>query len=82
MLRDQRQAYQGRYIGSALTNPDFVKLAESFGMTASRVTSPAELKARLAQYIEADRPALIEVPVEQGSEASPWPFLHPAPPVA
>lgn len=82
VLRDQRQAYQGRYIGSALTNPDFVKLAESFGMTASRVTSPAELKARLTQYIEADRPALIEVPVEQGSEASPWPFLHPAPPVA
>ncbi|SMD18746.1 acetolactate synthase-1/2/3 large subunit [Rhizobium sp. RU36D] len=80
VLRDQRQAYQGRYIGSALTNPDFVKLAESFGMTASRVTSPAELRARLAQYIEADRPALIEVPVEQGSETSPWPFLHPAPP--
>lgn len=82
VLRDQRQAYQGRYIGSTLTNPDFVKLADSFGLVASRVGTPEDLRRRLAEYIEADRPALIEVPVEQGSEASPWPFLHPAPPPA
>lgn len=30
-----------------------------------------------------DAPRLIEVPFEKGSEASPWPFIHPqAPPSA
>ena len=82
VLRDQRQAYQGRYIGADLTNPDFVRLAESFGVHASRATSPAELRASLEHALALDAPALIEVPVEKGSEASPWPFLHPAAPEA
>ena len=80
VLRDQRQAYQGRYIGSDLTNPDFVKLAESFGVRAYRASSPAHLKRALADALELDAPALIEVPIEKGSEASPWPFIHPAAP--
>ncbi|MBI5321836.1 thiamine pyrophosphate-dependent enzyme [Bradyrhizobium sp.] len=80
VLRDQLQAYQGRFIGSDLTNPDFVKLAESFGLRGYRATSPEALKRTLAQALDLDAPALIEVPVEKGSEASPWPFIHPAPP--
>lgn len=80
VLRDQRQVYQGRYIGSELTNPDFVKLAESFGMRAGRATTPQELQRMLATFIEADEPALIEVPVERGGDGSPWPFMHPAAP--
>ena len=80
VLRDQRQAYQGRFIGSDLTNPDFVKLAESFGMRGERATSPEALKRLLADALDRDAPALIEVPVEKGSEASPWPFISPAPP--
>jgi acetolactate synthase I/II/III large subunit len=82
VLRDQRQGYQGRYIGSSLTNPDFVKLAESFGVQAWRAKTPSELKTVLAKAIALNAPALIEVPVEQGSETSPWPFLHPPPPDA
>jgi acetolactate synthase I/II/III large subunit len=82
VLRDQRQSYQWRMIGSVLTNPDFVKLAESFGVRAWRVTSPEQLKKVLATALALDAPCLIEVPIEQGSEASPWPFLHPAPPEA
>jgi len=81
VLRDQYQSYQGRYIGSDLQNPDFVKLAESFGIKAWRVSSPAELKQALAQAIDHNSPSLIEVNVEQGSETSPWPFIHPAMPV-
>jgi len=80
VLRDQQQTYQGRFIGADLINPDFVKLAESFGMPAFRVTSPGALKGVLEKALGLDRPALIEVPVEKGSEASPWPFLHPAAP--
>lgn len=80
VLRDQRQSYGGRILGADLTNPDFVKLAESFGMAAHRATSPDALRDALGRALDRDAPALIEVPVEKGSEASPWPFLHPPPP--
>lgn len=80
VLRDQKQTYSGRYIGSDLTNPDFVKLGDSFGVKTYRATSPAELKAMLTEALALNAPVLIEVPIEKGSEASPWPFIHPAPP--
>lgn len=79
VLRDQKQAYHGRYLGSDLTNPDFVALAESFGIRAFKVTSPGELKTTIEKALSLDEPVLIEVPIEKGSEASPWPFIHPAP---
>jgi acetolactate synthase-1/2/3 large subunit len=75
--RDQMNAYQGRLIGAELTNPDFVKLAESFGVSAFRVHSPQQFGPALEQALALDAPAMIEVVVERGSEASPWPFLHP-----
>ena len=34
--RDQTERYYGRFIGAELRNPDFVKLAESFGARAER----------------------------------------------
>jgi acetolactate synthase I/II/III large subunit len=80
VLRDQKQTYSGRYIGSDLTNPDFVKLGESFGVKSFRATSPNELKSLIAEALKLNAPVLIEVPIEKGSEASPWPFIHPAPP--
>ena len=73
--RDQETRYQGRVIGADLVNPDFVKLAESFGVKAYRVHSPAELKPVLERAIAADELCLIEAVVERGSEASPWEFL-------
>ncbi|RUM03900.1 thiamine pyrophosphate-dependent enzyme [Rhizobium chutanense] len=79
VLRDQKQAYEGRYLGSDLTNPDFVALGESFGIRSFRVTSPGELKETIDKALSLDEPVLIEVPIEKGSEASPWPFIHPAP---
>ena len=80
VLRDQKQTYSGRYIGSELTNPDFVKLGDSFGVKTFRATSPDELKSLIIEALVLNAPVLIEVPIEKGSEASPWPFLHPAPP--
>jgi acetolactate synthase-1/2/3 large subunit len=80
VLRDQRQSYDGRVIGAELGNPDFVRLAESFGVRAIKADTPDALRARLFEALALDAPALIEVPVPRGSETSPWPFLHPAPP--
>jgi acetolactate synthase-1/2/3 large subunit len=76
VLRDQELQFAGRIIGSRLKNPDFVKLAESFGVAAQRVTQPHELRRALETELVAARPALIEVALEPGSEASPWSFIH------
>ncbi|MDP9811999.1 acetolactate synthase-1/2/3 large subunit [Rhizobium tibeticum] len=81
VLRDQKQTYSGRYLGSEVTNPDFVKLGESFGVKTFRATSPDELTSLIIDALNRSAPVLIEVPIEKGSEASPWPFLHPAPPI-
>jgi acetolactate synthase-1/2/3 large subunit len=75
--RDQQQQFAGRLIGADLVNPDFVKLAESFGVTARRVTSPHELQPTLEDALAAGAPGVIEVRIPRGSETSPWEFLHP-----
>lgn len=76
--RDQIQEFDGRVIGSELVNPDFVRLAEAFGMAGRRVTSPDELKPVLAKALAAGAPSVIEVVVPRGSETSPWSLIHPA----
>jgi acetolactate synthase-1/2/3 large subunit len=78
VLRDQQQSFGGRHYGDRLRNPDFMKLAESFGVAGYRAKSPAELRPVLERALAANAPALIEVPSEPGQEASPWPFIHPA----
>lgn len=78
--RDQAERYSNRLLGAELKNPDFVKLAESFGAQAHRVQTPAALQPVLEKALAADAPVVIEVSVPRGSESSPWPFLHPAPP--
>jgi acetolactate synthase-1/2/3 large subunit len=77
VLRDQKTAFGGHFIGESLTNPDFVKLAQSFGATAYQAENPGELKSTLIGALNDSGPVLIEVPSEPGSEVSPWPFLHP-----
>jgi len=77
--RDQMNAFDGRLLGSELHNPDFVAMARSFGMAAERVDTPEALEKALEKAIASNAPALIEVPVERGSETPPWQFLHPAP---
>ena len=75
--RDQIEGFDGRVIASELINPDFVKFAESFGIEGRRATTPDELRKTLEKAVAADAPVLIEVPVERGSETSPWKFLTP-----
>ncbi len=76
VLRDQEQQFGGRIIGCRLHNPDFTKLAESFGVEAHRVASPEALRPVLERALAADRPILIEVEVPVGRETSPWPLIH------
>ena len=77
VYRDQQQQFGGRLLGSELVNPDFVTLAESFGVSATSVSSPEELRPALERALAADRPVLIEVRVPRGVESDPWRFIHP-----
>ncbi|WP_458756154.1 thiamine pyrophosphate-dependent enzyme [Afipia sp. TerB] len=78
--RDQMQVFDGRVIAADLTNPDFVKLAESFGVKAWRVGSPDQFKPVLEKALADGDPCLIDIEVPRDSETSPWAFIHPAKP--
>ncbi len=71
--RIQQQQYGNRLIACDLTNPDFVKYAESFGMAAFRATTPDALEAALRQAFALDAPALVHVPV--GELPSAWDMI-------
>ena len=77
VYRDQQQQFQGRLLGSELVNPDFVRLAESFGVNAVAVDSPEALRPVLERALGADRPMLIEVKVPRGTESDPWRIIMP-----
>jgi acetolactate synthase-1/2/3 large subunit len=68
--RMQREVYGNRVIASDLVNPDFVRLADSFGVVAQRVDNPEDLQDALAQALARAAPALIEVKV--GAFPDPW----------
>jgi acetolactate synthase-1/2/3 large subunit len=78
--RDQIDLFGGHVYGSELRNPDFVRLAESFGAAAFRAHTAQEFRSLLEQSLSlaAEGPVVIEIPCERGSEASPFPFLMPA----
>jgi acetolactate synthase-1/2/3 large subunit len=78
--RDQRQRFDGRVVAADLVNPDFVKLAESFGVGAARVTSPDHFRPTLEKALADGGPYLIAIEVPRDSEVTPWTFIHPARP--
>jgi acetolactate synthase I/II/III large subunit len=78
--RDQRECFYGRVVAADLVNPDFVKLAESFGVSAARVTSPDQFRPALEKALADGGPYVIAIEVPTDSEVSPWAFIHPAKP--
>ena len=91
-IRDlQVGMFGGRELATAFTeektglpySADFAMLARSFGVESAKVTSASEVDDAIAQAIKADRPYLVEVPVDReirpigtGSWALP-PLPHP-----
>jgi acetolactate synthase-1/2/3 large subunit len=61
--RIQQQTFNGHTIASDLYNPDFVKLAESFGISGMRAKSPDQLQRCLREALTSNEPVLIEAPV-------------------
>src|SRR6188472_4413409 len=54
----------GRHFGVDFTNPDFVKLAESFGMPAWRCESPDDFGPTLRKALDTDSPSLVVLPID------------------
>ncbi len=50
--------------GMKLTNPDFVKYAESYDALGLRVESAADLKTKLQTAFTSGRPAVVECPID------------------
>ncbi|HEY1933309.1 MAG TPA: thiamine pyrophosphate-dependent enzyme [Acetobacteraceae bacterium] len=71
--RIQQEHYGNRLIACDLTNPDFVKFAESFGMAAFRADSPERLERALRDAFALDAPALVHVKV--GAMPSAWDMI-------
>ena len=72
--RSQIEKYGGKVIATELHNPDFVKLAESYGAQAFRVDQPAQLRDALRRGFDHDGPTVIEIPVDE--LPSPWHLMH------
>lgn len=71
--RIQRDMFGGRHIACDLTSPDFVQLADSFGMAGFLAQSPEELEARIKAAFSSGDPALIHVPC--GEVPSIWDMI-------
>lgn len=63
-VRDNTAEQFGTSIGHELANPDFVRLAEAFGMRGVRLGAPEEIGPALRTALDGDRSTLIEVPLE------------------
>ena len=54
----------GRHFGTDFGNPDFVRLAESFGMPAWRCESVEDYQHRLAHALTLDVPSALVLPID------------------
>jgi acetolactate synthase-1/2/3 large subunit len=71
--RIQQVDLGGREIASSLQNPDYVKLAEAFGVVGRRTETADGLQIAIEESIKANEPTLIEIPV--GQMPNPWKAL-------
>ena len=64
--------YEKSYVATQYTrNPDFVKLAEAFGMLGIRVTDKSQVMPAIQQAMDYDGPALIDFVVEEEENVYP-----------
>jgi len=62
VARDLDEDWGGNF-GAALHNPDFMKLADAYGVHGMRAKEPTDVGRLVKQAIGLERPVLIEVPV-------------------
>jgi acetolactate synthase I/II/III large subunit len=76
MVRQWQQFFHGRrYSATPIWSPDYVKLAEAYGIAGFRIESHEELQDAVATASAAPGPALLEFMIEQ--EANVFPMIPP-----
>jgi acetolactate synthase-1/2/3 large subunit len=76
MVRQWQQFFHGkRYSSTPIWSPDYVKLAEAYGIPGYRVQDASELAAMVGRANDAPGPALVEFVIEQ--EANVYPMIPP-----
>lgn len=65
--------YENRYSHTAMTNPDFVKLANAMGVHAIRCSTSEELPAKMKEFLEYDnnKPVVMECVVSKQEHVFP-----------
>ncbi|MEE8105617.1 MAG: acetolactate synthase large subunit [Planctomycetota bacterium] len=64
LIKWKQEAAFGKHSHIKFTNPDWMKLADAFGMAGFKVNAAGELRGALEQAFAAGRPALVSVPVD------------------
>lgn len=67
----QELFFDNRYSSVHLANPDFVKLADAFGINASRVSERENLTAAIETMVNSEGPYVLEVVVENEQNVFP-----------
>ena len=62
VARDLDEDWGGNF-GAALHNPDFMKLADAYGVHGMRAKEPTDVGRLVKEAVRLERPVLIEVPV-------------------
>lgn len=66
MVRQWQQLFfDRRYSSVALQNPDFIKIADGFGVPGEKISSPADLDQALERMLDAEGPYLLHIMVEK-----------------
>ena len=73
MVRQWQELFYNRdYVATHYTgNPDFVRLAEAFGVLGIRVTEKSQVRSAIERAMEWDGPALIDFMVEEEENVYP-----------
>lgn len=61
----QELFFDGRYASTGLTNPDFGKIAEGFGVPSKKITEREDLDQALDDLLAKEGPCLLEIEVRQ-----------------
>jgi acetolactate synthase-1/2/3 large subunit len=76
MVRQWQEMFYGkRYVATPLSGPDYVKIAEAYGLPGVRVTSKAEVVPAIQQAMDEPGPFLIDFIVEP--EENVYPMVPP-----
>jgi thiamine pyrophosphate-dependent acetolactate synthase large subunit-like protein len=62
---EQRESRGGRFSAVDLVNPDYLKLAEAYGVPGVRANSPHVLQEALTDALSRNVPTIIDVPIEK-----------------